>query len=65
MLHLWGVYDILTRCNKAVRYIIMAVLIAIEIYLLFLWYNSDWLAYVAVRRGGRYVRYNIRDKQNQ
>ena len=39
-----GVYDILTRCNKAVRYIIMAVLIAIEIYLLFLWYNSDcWL----------------------
>ena len=33
MLHLWGVYDILTRCNKAVRYIIMAVLIAIEIYL--------------------------------
>ena len=39
-----GVYDILTRCNKAVRYIIMVVLIAIEIYLLFLWYNSDcWL----------------------
>ena len=39
-----GVYDILTRCNKAVRYIIMAVLIAVEIYLLFLWYNSDcWL----------------------
>ena len=55
MLHLWVVYDILTRCNKAVRYIIMAVLIAIRNISFVLMVQFRLLAYVAVRRGGRYV----------
>lgn len=39
-----GIYDILSRCNKVVRWVITGILVIIEIYLLFLWYNSDsWL----------------------
>ena len=39
-----GMYDILSRFNKVVRWVITGILVIIEIYLLFLWYNSDcWL----------------------
>lgn len=39
-----GVHDILMRCNKVVIWVITAILVAIEIFLLFQWYNSDcWL----------------------
>lgn len=39
-----GIHDVLMRINRVARWIVMAVLAAIEVYLLFLWYNSDcWL----------------------
>lgn len=40
-----GVYDLINKIkNKILRFIIMIILIFIELYLLFLWYNSDcWL----------------------
>jgi hypothetical protein len=40
----FGVYDILRNCNKKVRWGILAFFLAAEIWLLFMWYNSDcWL----------------------
>ena len=39
-----GVYDLLINCNKKLRWAILVIFAAAEVWLLFMWYNSDcWL----------------------